>query len=407
MIPLSILIVGFVSYKILSVEPEEAKRPPDPQRVIKTTVEDVSLQDYRTVVTTRGVVRPHNEVELTPEVSGKIEAISPHFEDGAYFAKGDVLVKLDDADYRTAVVAAEAQLARSTATYEQEKARSEQARVNWDSLGYDEPPSELVLRLPQLREAEATVKSSEALLEQANRDLARTKVRAPFDGRVRMRAVGLGQSVGPGTSLGTIFSVDFAEVRLPISSYRLKFLTLPQEIDDPPVPVDLTNALAEEPETTWKAHIVRTEGTLDENSLELFAIARIADPFGRESDHPPLRIGQPVIGAIQGKLLEQVYVIPRKAIRQVDRIFLVNKNEMTLDRQVISPVWANEDHVVIRDPGMFDGSYLATSQLSYTPDDAKVEIIQSVDAVAEETEADKGNEQTSSTAAARSSSHTS
>lgn len=388
LIPLALLAVGVIGYKVLSVEPEEEKRPPAPARVIKTTVEEVPLQDYRTVVTTRGVVRPHNEVELTPEVSGKIIAISQQFEDGAYFNADDTLMKLDDADFQTAVISAEAQLARSQATYEQEKARSEQAKINWESLGYDEEPSELVLRLPQLREAEATVKSAEAQLDQAKRDLARTEVKAPFDGRVRMRSVGIGQSVGPGTTLGTIFSIDFAEVRLPISSHKLKFLTLPQEIQDAPVPVQLTDALEEAGSVAWEGHIVRTEGTLDENSLELFAIARVRDPFGRVSGEPPLRIGQPVVGAIQGSVLEQVYVIPRKAIRQVDRIFLVNKSGMTLDRQIIEPVWSTEDHVIIRKPGMFDGAYLATSQLSYTPDDAKVEILPSPDAVAEESTED-------------------
>lgn len=375
LIPVALIAAGGFTYKLLSVEPEEAKKPPVKERVIKTTVQEVPLQDYRTVVTTRGIVRPHNEVELTAEVSGKVTEIPVRFEDGAYFSKGDVLVALDDADYRTALVSAEAQLARSKAAYAQEKARADQAQLNWDSLGYDEDPNELVLRLPQLREAEANVKASEAELERAQRDLERTRVRAPFDGRVRMRTVGLGQSIGPGTTLGTIFSIDFAEVRLPISSYKLRFLNLPEEIEDTPVHVELRDALNEDPESIWHGEIVRTEGTLDESSLELFAIARVADPFGRESGHPPLRVGQPVIGAVQGRLLEQVYVIPREAIRQVDRIFLVNKSALTLDRQIISPVWSHEDHVVIRAPGMFDNSYIATSQLSYTPDEAKVEII--------------------------------
>ncbi len=396
LIPVALLLAGLFSYKILSVEPEEPKRPPAKPRVIRTTVQDVPLQNYRTVVTTRGIVRPHNEVVLTAEVSGKIVHIPQHFEDGAYFAKDDILLELDDSDYQTALIAAEAQLARSQAAHAQEKARAEQASLNWESLGYEEAPNELVLRLPQLREAEANVKSGEAQLARAQRDLDRTKIRAPFDGRVRMRSVGLGQSVGPGTSLGTIFSIDFAEIRLPISPRKLSFLTLPEEIEDQPVPVELRDAISDEPESVWHGEIVRTEGTLDESSLELFAIARVADPFGRHSGHPPLRIGQPVVGAIQGRELQQVYVIPREAIRQIDRIYLVDKESLTLDRQVITPVWSQEDHVVVRAPGLFNGSFIATSQLSYIPDEAKVEIIQPAEAVAEESETatPKTNEQT-------------
>ncbi|MFT5403895.1 MAG: RND family efflux transporter MFP subunit, partial [Verrucomicrobiales bacterium] len=306
------------------------------------------------------------------------------FEDGAYFAKDEVLLELDDADYQTGVLAAEAQLARSSAAFAQEEARAKQARLNWEDLGYDEEPNELVLRLPQLREAAANVKSAEAQLERANRDLERTRIRAPFDGRVRVCSVGLGQSIGTGTPLATIFATDFAEVRLPISENELAFVTLPEGPEDPPVPVVLRNAISVDSEITWKGEIVRTDGTLDASSLELFAIARVSDPFGRSSEHPPLRIGQPVTGIVPGRVLKDVYVVPRKAIRQVDRIYLVNKEAMTIGREVIEAIWSDEEHLIIRNPGLFDGSYLATSQLSYTPDDAKVEIIAPLESVAED-----------------------
>lgn len=384
LIPVGFLIVGWVSYTILSVEKEEEKRLPAKQRIIRTTVVEMPLQDYETVVKVRGVVTPHNEVTLNAEVSGKILTLSPGFEDGAYFAKDEVLLELDDADYQTGVLAAEAQLARSSAAFAQEEARAKQARLNWEDLGYDEEPNELVLRLPQLREAAANVKSAEAQLERANRDLERTRIRAPFDGRVRVCSVGLGQSIGTGTPLATIFATDFAEVRLPISENELAFVTLPEGPEDPPVPVVLRNAISVDSEITWKGEIVRTDGTLDASSLELFAIARVSDPFGRSSKHPPLRIGQPVTGIVPGRVLKDVYVVPRKAIRQVDRIYLVNKEAMTIGREVIEAIWSDEEHLIIRNPGLFDGSYLATSQLSYTPDDAKVEIIAPLESVAED-----------------------
>ncbi|MFT5405017.1 MAG: hypothetical protein ACI9DF_003863, partial [Verrucomicrobiales bacterium] len=119
LIPVGFLIVGWVSYTILSVEKEEEKRLPAKQRIIRTTVVEMPLQDYETVVKVRGVVTPHNEVTLNAEVSGKILTLSPGFEDGAYFAKDEVLLELDDADYQTGVLAAEAQLARSSAAFAQ------------------------------------------------------------------------------------------------------------------------------------------------------------------------------------------------------------------------------------------------------------------------------------------------
>jgi len=374
LLPLGVLVSGWVGYSILSVEPEEAKRPEAEPRMIETRVVELHVQDFPTTIRTRGVVRAHNEVILTPQVSGKIIRILPGFEDGAFFAEGDVLAELDPQDFETAVIVAEAQLARAISAHAQEETRAKQARLNWEDLGYDEEPTELVLRLPQLREAKANVDSATALLEQAKRNLERTKVRAPFHGRVRRRTVGLGQSVGPGTPLGSVFAIEFAEVRLPIASRDMAFLTLPEEPEDPPVNVQLRDALNHD-ETFWTAKIIRTEGTLDESSLELFAIARVLDPFGRESGRPPLRIGQPVVASIPGRVLKNVIVVPRMAVRQLDRIILLDPNELTIESRRIEIIWSDEEHVVVRDPTIADGSLLATTHLIYAPEGSKVEIL--------------------------------
>jgi RND family efflux transporter MFP subunit len=283
-------------------------------------------------------------------------------------------VELDSQDFQTAVIVAEAQLARAISAYAQEETRAKQARLNWEDLGYDEEPTELVLRLPQLREAKANVDSATAQLEQAKRNLERTKVRAPFDGRVRQRRVGLGQSVGPGTPLGSIFAIEFAEVRLPIAARDMAFLRLPEGPEDSPIDVQLRDALNHDG-TTWTAKIIRTEGTLDENSLDLFAIARVLDPFGRKSDRPPLRIGQPVVASIPGRVLKDVIVVPRMAVRQLDRIILVDPNELTIKSHRIETIWSDEEHVVVRDPMIADGSLLATTHLIYAPNGSKVEIL--------------------------------
>jgi len=231
-----------------------------------------------------------------------------------------------------------------------------------------------VLRIPQLREAEAVRDSAKAQRDQAKRNLERTKVRAPFDGRVRRRTVGLGQSVGPGTPLGSIFAIEFAEVRLPIAARDMAFLTLPEDPEDSPVDVQLRDALNHN-ETVWTAKIIRTEGTLDASSLELFAIARIFDPFGRKSQHPPLRIGQPVVATMSGRVLKNVIVVPRMAVRQLDRIILVDPNDLTIESCRIEIIWSDEEHVVVRDPTIADGALLATTHLIYAPDGSEVEIL--------------------------------
>ena len=289
LLPIIIIVLGYGVYKLLITNPpkENIKNTNSvkQRRELKTRVIELQKENYETTVQANGIIKAHNEIILTSQVSGRVIKIDPQFEDGAFFKKEAMLLELEEADFLTSVASAKANLAQAEAAHAQEKARSEQARLNWEDLGYDEEPNELVLRLPQLREAVARVNSAETLLAQAERNLKRSKIKAPFDGRVIQRSVGISQAISATTMLGRIFSVDYAEVRLPISSTDMRNLELPENPEDEPLKITLTDALDDENSNTWKAEIVRTEGTIDQNSLELFAIARIPDPFGLSLIH--------------------------------------------------------------------------------------------------------------------------
>ena len=375
--PVLILAIGVFGYLTLSVEPEEPKKGRGKPRPIKTQVVELVSQNYPTRITSQGNVRPHDQITLNSEVAGRIVRISPNFEDGAFFNEGDVLVELDTADFEAILANAEAQVARMTSSYALEKAQSDQARQNWERLRpkQDEQPDPLVLRIPQLKQAEANVKSANAQLDRAQRDLERTRIRAPFDGRVRQRLVGLGQAIRINSTLGTIFASDYAEIRLPISAEDLPLLALPENLGDPPVDVELSDSLKPGNRALWKAEIVRTEGALDASSLELFAIAKVDDPFGLHSGKPPLRIGQPVTASISGKILENVMPLPRLGVKRLDQVYLVDPDKMTLHNRTIVAIWADEDHVIIRDPDIPDGMLMATTKLGYAPEGGQVEIL--------------------------------
>jgi RND family efflux transporter MFP subunit len=387
LLPVLIVGAGVVTFLLLYEPRDRLKKPPGASRGLKTRVVELQVEDYTSTVETSGIVRAHNEVTLTSQVPGRIVSIAPQFEDGAFFKRGEVLVQLEEADFAAAVASGEAQLAQASAGYAQEKARAAQARRNWEDLGYEDEPNELVLRLPQLREAEARVGAAKTQLEQARRNLKRASVVAPFDGRVRQRLAGISQAVNGGTPLGKIFAVDFAEVRLPISSVDMGFLELPEDRDDPPVEVTLSDAIDESNQTRWKAEVVRTEGALDQNSLELFAIARISDPFGRKSGMPSLRIGQPVLASVPGKVLEDVIKVPRAAVRQLKRIYVVDKVNFTIRGINVVPIRGDEEYLIIREESISDGDFLATTPMAYVPNGAWVEIIPDEDEVDPSTKA--------------------
>lgn len=375
LIPLFILVLGFGAWKWLGQpveEPQSLRR--EPQK-LETSRLELKRTRFPVILETQGTVRAHHTTTLTAQVAGTVKTVGAGFEDGAFFEVGEVLLELDPADLLASLAGSESRLARAEAALAQEEARAKQARLNWEDIGYKDEPSPLVLRVPQLKEAHANVSAAKADLDQAQRNLKRSQIRAPFAGRVKSRMVGLGQAVGGTTALGEIFATDYAEIRLPLSAAQLSFVKLPTRDDDAPVNVTLTDALSTRSVPhTWAAKIVRTEGALDEASRELFAIARIDDPFGLESGNPELRMGQPVRAAVEGVVLDDVFVLPRTALRGVNRVFLIERENLTIQRTAVEVLWSTAETLVVRD-GFQEGDWLATSRLPYAPNGAPVVIV--------------------------------
>lgn len=396
LIPLAILGLGFWGYqgtldlkesgfKLNSDKPQKASKARFQRPKIRSRVLALQRSDYQVQVQSQGLIRAHNTTTLTPLVTGRVTSISPQFEDGAYFSKGDVLLELDPSDFQTALESAKAQLARAEAAHAQEEARANQALLNWQDAGFKEQASDLVLRKPQLRESLANVISARSSLEQAKRNLERARVKAPYDGRVRKREVGLGQQVGASTALGEIFSTSFAEVRLPLTTRDLDYYSPPSAHQpaaadstahqvlfhssrhNPPPGTDGTDATPD-----WSGQILRAEGALDEDSKQLFVIARINDPFGLESEKRPLFIGQPVRAVIPGRTLPGVFAIPRKALSGLNEVLVIRDG--TLKRLTLTPLWSNANTVITRD-SIEDGDLLCITRLPYAPEGAPVEIV--------------------------------
>ena len=390
-LPCAILAAGWFGFSTLSIEMEEEPAQKDEKRTLRTRVEELEVIDFPVVIKTNGVVQAHNRVTLSAEISGVVTKVSPLFEVGAYFSKGEVLVEIDPRNYITAVSTAEAQ--RLAAKSALKLARLNEERnlrlIQSNAISQAEVEAASAAR----EQAEADLELADTQVEQAELNLARTKVVAPFDGHVQVKSIGLGQMANANSPLGEIFAIDFAEVRLPISRRQNRFLTLPEFSDDSPVDVVLRDALDESSTTTWRAKIVRTEGVLDENSRDVFAIARIDDPFGRKSGVRPLRIGQPVAASIEGVVLENVVALPRNAVRQLDKIVLVDHQDQTLLPLTIESIWSDAENVLVDSAAIPNGMWIATTPMVFTPKGARVEIIP--DAVAASSIADSATSEAS------------
>jgi membrane fusion protein, multidrug efflux system len=314
-------------------------------------------------------------------VSGKIIEISPSFRPGGFFSKGDVLMRLDPLDYETAIIMAKAAVAQAEVVLVEEKARAEQALENWQAMGRSGTPSALVTRVPQVAKAEADVASTKAQVIKAERDLERTTIRAPYDCQVLEQGVDVGQFVGQGTVLGRIFAVDYVEVRLPLPERESQYLQLPQSYRDQSTAqedgakVYLKSVIAGK-NVGWEGKIVRVEGSLDTETRQATAVAQITDPYARRADGaPPLTIGAFVEAEIVGEPLQNVYVIPRNAVRAGNEIILIDQPGNTLRRMTVEPLVSNEKHIVVSSTAKLspkEGDVLCLTPIPFPADGARV-----------------------------------
>ena len=372
-IPCGILAAGWYGFQLLADKIEKPQRPEAKKVLLRSRVAEIDVVDYPVVVKTHAVVQPHNLVTLNSQVSGTVAHISPAFEVGAYFKKGDVLVEIDPSDYETALAIAESELDAAKSELKLAKLVEERKLRLVESNAVSQ--GEVETASASREQSEANVALAETKVQQAKLNLKRTKILAPFDGRVMSKLIGIGQLAGTNSPLGDVFAIDYVEVRLPISGEQREFLDLPEFSDDPELVVHFRDGILASDNFAWSGKIVRTEGVLDQNSRDLFAIARIDDPFGRKSEKPPLRIGQPVVASIEGRMLHNVIALPRAAVRQLDQVVLVHQEEMTLLPMQVDAIWADAEHVIVPAEAIPKGMWLATTPMPFTPKGAKIEII--------------------------------
>ena len=299
------------------------------------TAQPVEQQDLVYRIESQGTVKPRLETSLVSEVNGRIVEVADNFVEGGFFNAGDLLVRVEQADYLTNVKAAEASLANAQSALEEEKARGRVAEEEWRSFTDGTAP-ELGLRRPQLAGALANVRSAEAELERAKRDLSRTEIRAPYAGMVRGRAVNLGQFITRGGSVGIIYGTDIAEIRLPITDNDAGFIQLPQSIDAQFQPDVTLTAVVAGAVTQWPAKLVRTEGVLDERSRVIYAVAQVNDPYRRKTPGAtPLRFGRFVQAQIMGNATTDVVVIPRHLLLAQQQVLVIDTDNQLQFRSVV------------------------------------------------------------------------
>ncbi|MGE0740436.1 MAG: efflux RND transporter periplasmic adaptor subunit [Hyphomonadaceae bacterium] len=314
-------------------------------------------------INVQGEARPRVEATLAAQVAGRIVWASPAFVDGGAFRQGEVLARIDDADYRLAVVRARAQVAQSEEALARETAEGELARQDWQALGRGDPPP-LAVREPQLAQARAALAAAEAALRSAELDLDRASIRAPFTGRMRERRVNVGDYVGPGSPVGVMFATDAMEIRVPLTDADLAAMRIPVGFTATganPGPVAHVTNVTGGRIRTWEGRLVRTEASVDARTRLVYGVVEVRDPFNARHA-APLAPGMFVAARLEGSSRETLVAAPRSALKRNEFVYVVTA-ENTIDVRQVRPAQTTADEVLFRE-GVADGERVVVSVLT-------------------------------------------
>ena len=366
------LIVGsglLLALVLLVTGPDVEPRVPVPPIPLVRVLE-VQPGALQLRVETHGTVMPRTESDLIPEVSGPVVWVSGSLVSGGFFQADEVLLRIDPSDYETALEQARARVSRAQS--EHRLAQRELERQRDLAAQNVASPAQLDIAVNLAAVAEAALRESRAARLRAERDLERTEIRAPY---VRSERIDVGQFASRGGAVAVLYAIDFAEVRLPVPDEELAYLDLPLVYRDDvpgPGPEVILRARFAGKEHEWRGEVVRTEGELDPKSRMVHVVARVADPYGRDSGRPPLSIGLFVEAEILGARLERAVVLPRSALRSGNQVLVVDSDSRLRYRPVEVVRRAGDEAVI--GAGLEAGDRVCLSPLEAAVDGMAVRI---------------------------------
>ena len=363
-LPVFILAFGFfISFIISSTDPKPNKGIEIPKSTA-VFYENPERKDITLKVNTNGEVRSVTEINVIPQVSGRITQVADEFIDGGNIKKGQPLIWIDDRDYKLASISAESRVAQAKKLLERELAESDLAKKDWEELGEGEA-SPLTLRIPQLEEARALLNAAEADLEKAKLNLERTIISLPFDGLIKKKKAGIGQYVNAGSILGSAFSTEKVLIPLPLTDTELSYLGLPLGyeskgyFDGPKV---IFRSFISRKYIEWNGRITRTSGSIDSQTRLVYAYAEVINPY---DEKPPLAIGTYVDAEIEGNFISGGFIIPNSAIKNGNEIYLIDGDNKLKIKKIEIIGTENEDVIIFGDINETDMVIVSTLNTGY------------------------------------------
>lgn len=367
LVPVAILAGAVVGMRALILSKPEVPRVEReaPAVLVETiTVPESAPQVW---ITAYGSVEPAREVALRPQVGGVVVEQNPKLVAGGRIAAGERLLKIDPRDFQNALQQREASLASAHSALQMEEGRQVVAQREWELLESTLPATpesrNLALRVPILEEKQAAVRAAESQLAQARLDLERTELRAPFNALVLSESVEVGQSVSPQSDVAHLVGSDAAFVDVSVPGRYLAWIEVPGTGGGEGARVELVKEMEAGLTFTRQGRVASVLPDVDPNGRMARLRIELADPLGLDSETPmaePFLVGDYVRARLEGPVLDHALEIPRVALREDDRVWVMSL-ENKLDIRPVEVLHRQEDTVILH--GVAAGERIVVSNL--------------------------------------------
>ena len=369
--PLFILLGAFALSYLLwflgQVKPDPVEELPPPDVII----EILTPKDFQVQISSNGTTTPLTQTVLTAEVGGEVIYRSKKFAEGASVIEGEILAKIDDTDLQLQYKNALLQLANAEVQYSLQLAEAEVAKEAWDKIG-DGVASDLTLKKPQLKQAQALLEVAKAQVSSAAKKLNKTEIIAPYAGRIQNVNIDLGTTIIPGQPVGAMYTSSEIEITLAVKDNDLQFLSIPMDgrkLNPSEQASVVIESFYKGKTQSWEGKLERVDGVIDPITRMINLIAVFKNDF-IETDKPNLPIGLFVEAKIDGITLKNIFEIPINSISKDNEVYIVDKNNQ-LELRKLTVLKKYSEFVIIKD-GLKAGERIVTSKLSTASNGIKV-----------------------------------
>ena len=362
---LLVIIAGIAGAAYISKSTPKARKRPPTQMTPLVQVISVNPDNHGVTISAMGTVIPAREIILEARVAGEIVAIHPEFTVGGFVEKDSEILRIDPQDYQLALTLTRAKVKEAESKLKLLEAEAASARDEWRQLYRDRnqvntDPPPLVFKQPQVTAARAMLTAENAEVQKAQLNLSRTRIRAPFNAIIRTKYVDIGSQVSGQEKLAELVGTDEYWIQASIPLDRLDWMMIPRRPAEPGSAVRILHRTGHEIAGT----VIKLLGDLGSEGRMARILVEVKDPLNlktREENRPVILIGEYVKIEIEGRNLQNVYRIPRTALRDNSRIWVVNQDSK-LDIRSVETLWRDAKTVLLRE-GLEPDDQLIVSDL--------------------------------------------